>query len=533
MEPDAWLITRRERGNPATRLDENHDEGTAWSDGNLVQPLIHGEAYFAALAEAVSAMRAGDLLLFTDWRGDPDQRLNEGGTELSEVLCGAAERGVLVRSLIWRSHFDRWRFSEKENRRLSRRVEDAGGECLLDMRVRTGGSHHQKFVVLRHPDRPELDVAFVGGIDLCHGRRDDGRHLGDPQPPPMAPVYGARPAWHDVQCAIRGPAVGDVETVFRERWEDPGPLSRNPVHWVRDLMQRQDLHGSQLPPRLPAPKPRGPHSVELLRTYPRRVPGYPFAPEGERSIARSYLKVLRRARDLVYLEDQYLWSSRVAEPFADALAANPDLTLIAVIPRFPAEEGRAAVAATHAGRNEVLRMLEKAGGDRFAVYGLENHAGTPVYVHAKVVVIDDVWASIGSDNLNLRSWTHDSELACAVLDETPDPREPLSVGGPDEYPRVYARSLRLALAREHLDRADGDDADLCDPRAAFQAYADTAAALEAWHAAGCVGARPPGRVRAYTSVEQSRWTRLWATLLYQRVFDPDGRPRSMRRARKF
>ena len=49
---------------------------------------------------------------------------------------------------------------------------------------------------------------------------------------------------------------------------------------------------------------------------------------------------------------------------------------------------------------------------RVAAYGMENHAGTPVYVHAKVCVIDDTWASTGSDNFNRRSWTHDSELTC-------------------------------------------------------------------------------------------------------------------------
>ena len=64
-------------------------------------------------------------------------------------------------------------------------------------------------------------MAFVGGIDLCHSRRDDDAHLGDPQAVAMAAVYGRRPPWHDVQLQIRGPAVGDAECVFRERWEDP------------------------------------------------------------------------------------------------------------------------------------------------------------------------------------------------------------------------------------------------------------------------------------------------------------------------
>ncbi len=68
------------------------------------------------------------------------------------------------------------------------------------------------------------------------------------------------------------------------------------------------------------------------------------------------------------------------------------------------------------GRVDAMRMLRKAGGDRVAVYGLENEAGTPIYVHAKVCIVDDTWSIIGSDNFNRRSWTHDSEIGCAVLD---------------------------------------------------------------------------------------------------------------------
>ena len=149
------------------------------------------------------------------------------------MLCDAASRGVVVKGLIWRSHLDRLAFSEQENRHLGEEIEAAGGECLRDMRVRPGGSHHQKLVVLRHPGRPELDVAFVGGIDLCHSRLDGPDHHGDPQRQPMAKVYGPRPPWHDIQLAIRGPAVADAETVFRERWEDPAPADAQSVRPAR------------------------------------------------------------------------------------------------------------------------------------------------------------------------------------------------------------------------------------------------------------------------------------------------------------
>ena len=153
--------------------------------------------------------------MFTDWRGDPDERLDAEGTEIGELLSSAALAGVLVRGLVWRSHLDTLQFSEEENRHLGKVVNTSGGLCLLDMRVRAGGSHHQKFVVLRHPGRPELDCAFVGGIDLCHSRRDDAVHAGDNQHQQMAAVYGRRPPWHDLQLQVRGPVVGDIETVFR------------------------------------------------------------------------------------------------------------------------------------------------------------------------------------------------------------------------------------------------------------------------------------------------------------------------------
>ncbi|MEE4546343.1 phospholipase D family protein [Streptomyces sp. V4-01] len=531
MRPDDWLLTRDERGNPATRLDTRRVGGDAWSSGNEVHALVHGSAYFSALLEAVRRQRAGDLLFFTDWRGDPDELLDGAGSEIGEVLCDAARRGVVVKGLIWRSHLDRLQFSESENRHLGEDIEAAGGECLLDMRVRPGGAHHQKFVVLRHPGRPEHDVAFVGGIDLCHSRRDDALHTGDPRALPMAAAYGPTPPWHDVQLAVRGPAVGDIEATFRERWQDPSPLSRSPLSRLRALAHHEDTIADPLPPQPPDPEPRGTQVVQLLRTYPARRRGYPFAPDGERSIARGYRKALTRARSLIYLEDQYLWSADIVTSFAKALTDNPGLHMIAVLPAHPDQDGRLTGPMNVLGRIEALRALHRAGGRRFAVYSVENHAGTPVYVHAKVCVIDDVWATVGSDNVNRRSWTHDSELGLAVLDETADPREPRDPGGLRDGARAFARDLRLELGAEHLDLPEPGA--LCDPRAAFRAFAESAAALDAWHRGGRRGSRPPGRLRAYPTPVLGRAMTLTARPLQRIVADPDGRPRRLRRSARF
>ena len=79
-----------------------------------------------------------------------------------------------VRGLLWRSQPAALQFSAEQNAVAARTIEAAGGQCLLDMRVRPNGSHHQKFFVLRHRGRPELDIAFLGGIDVCRSRGDDG-----------------------------------------------------------------------------------------------------------------------------------------------------------------------------------------------------------------------------------------------------------------------------------------------------------------------------------------------------------------------
>lgn len=154
----------------------------------------------------------------------------------------------------------------------------------------------------------------------------------------------------------------------------------------------------------------------------------------------------------------------------------------------------------------------------------------------------------GSDNFSRRSWTHDSELSVVVLDAS----------GGDHG--AYARRLRLTLAAEHLDREVGpaefpgdisriqtgiapgdlDDATLLEtmadcvaPQGMFDAFAASAARLQAWVDNGRQGVRPPGRLRPIRDPELSTLTRLWAAPLYRVVHDPDGRPKALRKRRQF
>jgi phosphatidylserine/phosphatidylglycerophosphate/cardiolipin synthase-like enzyme len=475
-----------------------------WTEGNAVEVLVHGGTYFRGVLDVISKTSAGDRVLFTDWRGDPDERLAETGPSVADLLCDAVHRGVDVRGLVWRSHSDLLSFSAQQNNHLGALVNKAGGEVLLDQRVRRGGSHHQKLIVVEHKNRPSDDIAFVGGIDLCHSRRDDHHHRGDPQTQQMDRRYGETPPWHDAAAQIQGPAVRDVAATFSERWNDPTRLDhRNPYRAMLRRAAGMPAHPQPLPPSLNPPPAAGRHAVQVLRTYPAKSPAFPFAPDGERSVARAYAHAFSRARKLIYVEDQYLWSTEVARTLADALQREPALHVIAVVPRYPDQDGGVSGPPNRLGQLDAIDVLSAAGGDRFGVYDLTSELDVPIYVHAKVCVVDDEWMTCGSDNFNRRSWTHDSEATCAVVDPDGD----------------LPRRVRTQLWSEHLG-LDPDDPRLLD--------LDGAAGL--WRERS---GDPSVRARPHQPDPLPRFGRVWATPLYRLVYDPDGRRVKQRRSGRF
>jgi len=528
-----WFLSGDERGNPASRIHAGGPGSALWSEGNLVAPLVHGEAYFARLHAELSDLKAGDRVWFTDWRGDGDEQLEPGGTTIGGLLAGLARSGVEVRGLVWRSHGERISapISGRSNELLSRQINNAGGEALLDQRVRVFGSHHQKLVVIRRRDDPSRDVAFVGGIDLSHSRRDNAAHLGDPQAVKMDSRYGPTPPWHDAALELRGPVVADVLAIFAERWNDPHPLDRRtPYRMLLQRLARMPRHPKPLPEAAPPPPDAGTHAVQLLRTYGVKHPPFPFAPHGERSIARAYAKAFAQARSLIYIEDQYLWSTEVAAGIAEALERNQALQVIIVVPRYPDSDGFLGGPPRRLGQQRAISMLRRAAPDRVGVFDLENNDGTPIYVHAKICIIDDTWFTCGSDNFNRRSWTTDSELTCAVIDTAAAADADGSAGG--RTPQPLPRKLRLQLWAEHLGM-DQDDPLLTTGGGEIDLWNRMAGALEKWHGTGRSGPRPPGQVRHHSPEPVRAIHRIWADPIYRLIVDPDGRPRPLRGTSRF
>ena len=237
------------------------------------------------------------------------------------------------------------------------------------MRMRTGGSHHQKFVILRHHDRPALDVAFLGAsafatvgamtprMAATHNRSRWPRRMGHDRPGTTYSSLSADQRW----AMWRRCSVNDGRPPGSQ--PQPDPLDSGPCP------ARQPLQ-DPLPRQRADPEPAGPHPVQLLRTYPRRMGGYPFACAGERGVARGYTKAVSQARHLIYIEDQCLWSPEVAATLAVALQRNPELHLVAVLPQFPDQNGRLSRPPNLIGRDRAIATLDEVAPGRAAIYGL-------------------------------------------------------------------------------------------------------------------------------------------------------------------
>ena len=377
-------------------------------EGNRFEIFVDGAEALPAIADACES--AQSRVWLAGWHFAPELRM--GDTTLRELLAGLAER-VEVRVLAWAGaplplfHPDR-----KEVREMrDRLVRGTKIVCALDDRERPFHCHHEKLVVV------DGRVAFVGGIDLTTlggDRLDSSSH----------PARG-RLGWHDAASRLEGPAVGDVAAHFALRW--------------------QEVTGDKLDPG-PAPEPAGETELQVVRTVPNNV--YERLPRGDFRILESYLRALRGAERLVYLESQFLWSPELVHVLVEKLRRPPsdDFRLVVVLPAHPknGEEdtrgqiGVLAVADHGAGRFLACTLWQP---------GTEAH---PVYVHAKIGIVDDRWLTIGSANLNEHSLFNDTEVNVV----THDP--------------VLARALRLRLWAEHLGceqaELEGDPARIVDER---------------------------------------------------------------------
>ena len=376
-----------------------------WADGdppprsgNDIEILIDGESFLPRLAEELA--RAESHVHIAGWYLSTELALVREKERL--VLLDLLEelaRKVDVRVLLWAgAPLPLFRPSRAEVRDVAKRLRGVGVHVGLDAKERPLHCHHEKLVVV--DDR----VASVGGIDLTSlngDRYDSSAH-------PWRPALG----WHDASALVRGPAVADVGEHFRFRW--------------------QEIVGEELP--VPAtPAEAGEHELQLVQTIPEKV--YRARPQGAFRILESYIRALSSAERLIYLESQFLWSPELIEILVGKLRQPPrdDFRIVAVLPAR-ADSGN----DDSRGQVGVLAAAD-AGAGRFlacALYSRKGAVREPIYVHAKIGIVDDRWLTIGSANLNEHSLFNDSEVNLVSC-------EPALAGAIRE--RLWAEHLELPV----------------------------------------------------------------------------------------
>lgn len=412
--------------------------------GNYVRPLVDGEAAFRRICEAVESAKksAWVTVAFID----RDVQMPDGRGSFFDVLDRAAERGVDVRALFWRFEphgtpriiASAFRGDEEERAWLAER-----GSCFFARWDHNPGyCHHQKSWVI-DAGQPE-ETAFVGGINLHHNSVVPAGH---PLP------EHTRGSTHDVYVELRGPAATDVHHNFNQRWNEASEREHDHGFWL-------DADDLPFPSRSSASA--GDAAVQITRTVRAGLysdatatpGGEPFAiANGDGSILDQYVAAIDAARHAIYIEDQAIGSPVVVGRLEEALKRGVDVTFL--VPGIPHPD--MATARKNPSSAPFFEQIARLGEhENFLLAGIAgNKPGGgyyDIYVHAKIALIDDAWATIGSANIANRSFYRDTELNASLW-----------------HPETI-RALRVDLLEEHL----GEDTARLDARDAMRRYREAA-----------------------------------------------------------
>lgn len=437
--------------------------------------------------------------------------------EFGGLIRAAVSRGVIVRAMFWEQFLANMSVDADLLAGHSNNVEMAAvinrsvagrrGFAVLDRATRPFGSFHQKSTVLvRARDARKDVIAWVGGVDLALGRWDTGaHHSSDPD------RQGS--AWWDVHVKMTGGAALDVLGNFRHRWSALGHFIANAGVFA-DAVPRNPSPPIATNTQTPIVAPTAPQLhpitepdsfVQITRTFPPRSP-YAQLPTtlsftgdgGELGSLAAYLHAIGSARRFILINDQYFFNTELALALHQALTRDggPEFVVL-MLPKDLAENPYVDPMLFKT-RQKALHVLFHGGTfsppsgapappglgvprcgritanapsassvvDKVAVLFARNREGKPVYVHSKQMIVDDVWMSIGSSNMNFRSMSYDCEINASVVGRS------LVRGGTGTV-----RSQRIDLASRMLGLPAAYAPMLQDPMAMF-------AHLKALEAAG-------------------------------------------------
>jgi phospholipase D1/2 len=361
----------------------------------------------------------------------------------------------------------------------------------LDYAHPRAGSHHQKIAVI------DDALAFCGGIDITADRWDTRAHLDD-DPGRRHPTTRRRyPPWHDATMAVDGAAALALGELARLRWEAA----------TEERLASAGGGGDAWPEELEADF----RDVEIAIARTRAEHG---RWSQVREIEALFAELVASARRHVYIETQYFASRVVAEAVGRRLAEPDGPEFVVVNPK--AGYGWLDESVMGPARAELVKALERKDRyGRFRIYTPVTEGGEDIYVHAKIMVVDDVVIRVGSANLNNRSMGLDSE--CDVMIDARLPG--------NQAAAAAIRRLRADLIAEHLGADPAQVAESCEKTGSL------IATVERLRGSGrtLIPYRPPEFSAALTSVAKKE---LLDPEGPDQGFEPFGRNRLLARLRR-
>lgn len=329
--------------------------------GNQVTLLFDGPRTMRAMMDAAKAAKT--TINLETYIFDAD----EIGMEFADILIAKQQQGVTVNVLYDsvgalttpKGFFDRMR--------------DAGISLIafnpVNPAKRMGkweinNRDHRKLMVV------DGRVAFTGGINISSTYANSSFFRSGKRP---STVDAADVGWRDTHIKIEGPAVAALQWTFINAW-----------------VQQE---AGELPEReyFPTLAPAGDKVVRVLATEPGR----------DSEIYKSYVVAIQEAKSSIHLTSAYFVPDpQIVHELGAAARRGVDVKLI-----LPGVTDHGLVF--HAGRSFYNELLESG----VKIYELQI-----AVLHAKAAVIDGSWSTVGSANIDRRSFLHNYELNVVVLD---------------------------------------------------------------------------------------------------------------------
>ena len=374
--------------------------------------------YYHVVREAM--LQARHQILIIGWDFDPRiklDRLDENNCEetLGGFLLALAKEKPNVRIDILKWNFGALKtlFRGSAILWIARLAHTRAIRFKLDSAHPPGCSHHQKIVVID-------DVfAICGGIDMTGDRWDRPGHA-DHDPHRVRPNGDPYGPWHDATMAVDGDVAVALGDLARARWHRATGEKLKPVVGA-DTIWPSDLK---------------PHFTGVDLAIARNCAPY-RGHSGVKEVEALFLDMIAAARRFIYAENQYFTSPKIAHAIIERMREPnpPEIVLVGPI----RADGWLEQVAMDAAR---IRLAQIIGGEdpgnRFRIYTPVTEGGDDIYVHAKVMIVDDRLLRVGSSNMNNRSLGLDSECDLA-----------LDASEHADNQRVIA-GLRTRLMAEHL-----------------------------------------------------------------------------------